>query len=83
MYQSAFTEREHEPDSELLVNVLGASHPLWQEIKEHLNQTFGETVEEWKYYGQKSGWILKMLKKITRIHKTTSKRHINLIDIFI
>ena len=63
MYQSAFTEREHEPDSELLVNVLGASHPLWQEIKEHLNQTFGEIVEEWKFYGLKSGWVLKMLKK--------------------
>ena len=63
MYQSAFTEREHEPDSELLGKILGASHPLWQEIKEHLNQTFGEIVEEWKFYGLKSGWVLKMLKK--------------------
>ena len=63
MYQSAFIEREHKPDSELLSKVLGESHPLWQEIKEHLDQTFGEIVEEWKYYGLKSGWVLKMFKK--------------------
>ncbi|MCK5454649.1 MAG: DUF3788 domain-containing protein [Calditrichia bacterium] len=63
MSKSIFSEREHKPDSELLSKVLGESHPLWQEIKEHLNQTFGEIVEEWKYYGLKSGWVLKMLKK--------------------
>ena len=63
MSKSIFSEREHKPDTELLSKVLGESHPLWQEIKEHLNQTFGEIVEEWKYYGLKSGWVLKMLKK--------------------
>ena len=63
MSKSIFSEREHKPDSELLSKVLGESHPLWQEIKEHLNQTFGEIVEEWKYYGLKSGWVLKMFKK--------------------
>ncbi|NOQ97479.1 MAG: DUF3788 family protein [Calditrichae bacterium] len=63
MSKSIFSEREHKPDSELLSKVLGESHPLWKEIKKHLDQTFGEIVEEWKYYGLKSGWVLKMLKK--------------------
>jgi len=63
MYQSAFIEREREPDPELLAEALGASHPLWQQIREQLNQIYGELIEEWKFYGQKSGWVLKTLKK--------------------
>jgi len=63
MYQSVFVEREVEPDLELLKKVLGKSFPLLQQIRENLNQAFGEIVEEWKYYGKKSGWLLKMFKK--------------------
>jgi len=63
MYQSIFVERDLKPDPETLAKVLNASHPLWMQIKENLTHTFGELIEEWKYYGPKSGWILKMLKK--------------------
>jgi hypothetical protein len=36
---------------------------LWKEIKKHLKAEYGELIEDWKFYGQKSGWILKTLRK--------------------
>ena len=63
MYQSVFLDRSLQPDRKRLSDVLGDSFPLLQQLREHLSQTFGEIVEEWKFYGAKSGWLLKMLKK--------------------
>jgi hypothetical protein len=63
MYQSSFLDRSFQPDPERLSDVLGESFNLLQQVREYLSQTFGEIVEEWKFYGAKSGWLLKMLKK--------------------
>jgi hypothetical protein len=63
MPHSIFVERDLKPNPATLAEVLGDSHPLWLQIKENLNHSFGELTEEWKYYGAKSGWLLKMLKK--------------------
>ena len=35
----------------------------WQEIKTYVTQTYGPTTEEWKYYNEKSGWMMKLLLK--------------------
>ena len=42
---------------------MGESYKCWNEIKTHIANQYGDTYEEWKFYGQKSGWLLKMLKK--------------------
>ncbi len=63
MSVSVFEDKATKPDNKMLVGAMGKSNRLWQEIKKHLRAEYGELIEEWKFYGQKSGWILKTLRK--------------------
>ena len=63
MAASAFEDKDSKPDDKMLAGALGKSNWLWQEIKKNLKVEYGELIEEWKFYGQKSGWILKTLRK--------------------
>ena len=63
MSVSVFEDKAIMPDNKMLAKALGKSNRLWQDIKKHLKAEYGELIEEWKFYGQKSGWILKMLRK--------------------
>lgn len=64
MSVSVFEDKATKPDNKMLVGAMGKSNRLWQEIKKHLRAEYGELIEEWKFYGQKSGWILKKLVEI-------------------
>ena len=63
MSVSVFEDKVTRPDDKMLAKALGKSNRLWQDIKKHLKAEYGELIEEWKFYGQKSGWILKTLRK--------------------
>jgi hypothetical protein len=63
MSMSVFEDRATMPDDKMLAGALGKSNRLWQEIKKNLKAEYGELIEEWKFYGQKYGWILKTLRK--------------------
>ena len=63
MAASVFEDKATMPDDKMLAGVLGKSNRLWQEIKKHLKAEYGELIEEWKFYGRKSGWVLKTLRK--------------------
>jgi hypothetical protein len=63
MSVSVFEDKDTMPDDKMLAKALVKSNRLWQEIKKHLKAEYGELIEEWKFYGQKSGWILKTLRK--------------------
>ena len=63
MAASIFDDKTTEPNDKMLAGVLGKSNQLWQEITKNLKAKYGELIEEWKFYGQKSGWILKTLRK--------------------
>ncbi|MCK4943987.1 MAG: DUF3788 domain-containing protein [Candidatus Aminicenantes bacterium] len=63
MSASIFDDKSIEPNEKMLSEVLGNTYKLWQEIQKHLQSEYGDLVEEWKYYGQKSGWLKKTLKK--------------------
>lgn len=63
MSVSVFEDKATIPDDKMLAKALGESNRLWQDIKKHLKAEYGELIEEWKFYGQKSGWILKTLRK--------------------
>ncbi|UCC99141.1 MAG: DUF3788 domain-containing protein [Phycisphaerales bacterium] len=63
MSVSVFDDKGAKPDNKMLAKALGKSHRLWLQIKENLKAEYGELIEEWKFYGQKSGWILKTLRK--------------------
>jgi len=51
------------PDECLLSDLLGSSFNLWLELKKGIIAGYGPVIEEWKYYGAKSGWTLKILLK--------------------
>ncbi len=63
MAVSIFGDKTTKPTDRTLVKALGESDRFWKEIKKHLRSEYGELTEEWKFYGQKTGWLLKTLKK--------------------
>jgi hypothetical protein len=63
MPTSIFTEKATEPTTAGLLEVLGANGGLWTDLRQHLEEEYGPLVEEWKHYGQKTGWLLKLLRK--------------------
>ncbi|UCF15173.1 MAG: DUF3788 domain-containing protein [Phycisphaerales bacterium] len=63
MAASVFDDKATRPTAQRLARVLGGSNTLWKEIRKHLKAEYGELTEDWRFYGQKSGWILKTLRK--------------------
>ena len=63
MSANIFNDKSHKPTEQDLSEKLGSSIKLWEEIKISLNDEYGQLVEEWKYYGQKYGWALKLFYK--------------------
>ena len=60
---SIFTDKNEKPDDELLKKTLGKAFKHWIDIKTFVDKNFGTSTVEWKYYNQKSGWILKLFLK--------------------
>jgi hypothetical protein len=58
-----FLDKAKQPDDELLKKVLGTSYKIWEEIKHGIIEEYSPVNEEWKFYGAKSGWTLKLLLK--------------------
>ncbi|MHC4166372.1 MAG: DUF3788 domain-containing protein [Planctomycetota bacterium] len=63
MAASVFDDKAAKPTPQKLARALGESNELWKQIKKHLKTEYGELTEDWKFYGAKSGWILKTLRK--------------------
>jgi hypothetical protein len=63
MAASIFGDKTITPTDRMLSKALGDSNRLWKHIKKHLKTEYGEMTEEWKFYGQKNGWLLKTLRK--------------------
>ncbi len=63
METSVFTDKSARPDNPQLVKTLGGKARFWEAIKGHIEENYGDVTEEWKFYGAKSGWVLKMLLK--------------------
>lgn len=60
---SIFTAKSEKPDKIVLSETLQSTYKLWEELKSSLNKEHGTLVEEWKYYGPKTGWLLKLFYK--------------------
>jgi hypothetical protein len=63
MDTSVFPDRSKKPDARRLNRTLGESRPYWAAIKAYIIEKHGKALEEWKYYGPKAGWVLKVLLK--------------------
>ena len=58
-----FMDKSPQPDENQLKKVLANNANLWEDIRAHLDQTYGNIHLEWKYYSAKSGWTLKVIHK--------------------
>ena len=63
MSSSIFTDKSTKPDDRLLAETLGATSPFLEQIRKYLNDHYTDIHEEWKFYGQKYGWQLKLIQK--------------------
>lgn len=58
--QRLFLDPTPEPTLALLKKELGRRFSYWKEFSEHVP---GPTVVQWKHYGKKMGWTMKLLLK--------------------
>jgi len=63
MTSKIFIDKFIKPNDQKLRQTLGTSYKYWEELKHSLEDEYGELIEEWKYYGQKIGWTLKLFYK--------------------
>jgi hypothetical protein len=63
MDTSVFPDSSKKPDARRLNRAIGESGSCWAAIKAHITEKHGKATEEWKYYGPKAGWVLKVLLK--------------------
>jgi hypothetical protein len=60
---SIFDDKSDKPGKNILIKKLGVTGKYWIELKDHLEEKHGPLREEWKFYGKKYGWQLKVLRK--------------------
>ena len=63
MDPNAFNDKTVEPNDIILGDVLGPTAEVWQALKTHINDEYDDIHEQWKFYYQKYGWILQVMRK--------------------
>lgn len=63
MSESIFDLKLIEPNDKMLSVELGRTYEYFEKVRAFIKDYYGELTLEWKYYGQKSGWVLKMINK--------------------
>ena len=58
-----FLKKTPRPNDKMLSEVLGPSYEYWKHLKTILQNQYAGLAPEWKYYGAKSGWAMKMMLK--------------------
>jgi hypothetical protein len=58
-----FNDKLQQPTDDMLVGALGETKVLLDELIHFIETEFGECRPEWKYYGNKYGWSLKLFNK--------------------
>ncbi|MFN3554325.1 MAG: DUF3788 family protein [Bacteroidales bacterium] len=58
MFASFFNNRFIIPDRSQFSTALGSTWSLFENLMDSLNNAYGGSSPEWKYYGPQSGWVL-------------------------
>ncbi len=61
--ENVFTQKDILPAEEEIEKSLKSKYAHLETVRQFIHDMFGDTIEEWKYYGKKSGWILKKFYK--------------------
>lgn len=62
MSDNIFTDAKKKPTEAMLVRALGKRGEYWKALRDHLQRKHGPLKPEWKFYGAKYGWGMKMFK---------------------
>ena len=80
---SIFIDKSVKPDNIILSDALKTTYKFWEEILKSLSEEYGKLDIEWKYYGRKTGWLLKLFyKKRNMFFLIPNKRYFTLAFIF-
>ena len=60
---SIFTNKLIVPENGDLMQVLGTSYKLWEDIKKYVYEKYPAAFEEWNYPGVKYGWSFRLKDK--------------------
>lgn len=60
---SNFIDKAAKPDEASLSGMLGETKPHWDAIVAQVSSEYPSLVHEWKFYGAKHGWQLRILRK--------------------
>ena len=63
MSEIQFTVKNEPPNEDRIKEILKDKYLILDAIRKFIRESIGETVEEWKYYGVKNGWVLKTFLK--------------------
>ncbi len=63
MSEIQFTVKNDPPNEDRIKEILKDKYLVLDAIRKFIRESIGETVEEWKYYGVKNGWVLKTFLK--------------------
>jgi nucleotidyltransferase/DNA polymerase involved in DNA repair len=58
-----FNNKQVMPDEDTLASEIGETKEILDRICRFIEDVTGQLSREWKHYGQKSGWTLKLLSK--------------------
>lgn len=61
MEENIFNDKLVVPDGRTVQKALGEAGGFWLELRKYVQENYGPAIEEWKYYGLKSGWTMRML----------------------
>ena len=63
MAEKHFTIKNEPPNEVRIKEILKDKYLVLEDIRKFIRDNIGETIEEWKYYGVKNGWVLKTFLK--------------------
>ena len=59
---SILTDKSRVPDDKSLGAALGPAFRIWTDLRSAIDRAHGPVTPQWKHYGAKSGWTLKLLR---------------------
>jgi len=63
MEGSVFDSKLVEPNDKMMTYELGETNEYLTRICKFIEKEYGDLKREWKFYGKKSGWLLKLFNK--------------------
>jgi hypothetical protein len=80
---SIFIDKSVKPNNVILAEALKTTYKFWEEILKSLYDEYGKLEEEWRYYGPKTGWLLKLFyRKRNLFFLIPNKKYFTLAFVF-